>query len=39
LRLFPEYSLEAYRKEHHSMDMDPAAVESYIEALREAGLK
>ena len=39
LRLFPEYSLEVYRKEHHSMDMDPAAVESYIEALREAGLK
>jgi len=38
LRLFPEYSLEVYRKQLHMMDMDPAAVESHIEALREAGL-
>jgi adenylate cyclase len=38
LRLFPEYSLEVYRKQLHLMDMDPAAVESSIEALREAGL-
>jgi tetratricopeptide (TPR) repeat protein len=39
LRLFPEYSLEVYRKQAHSMQMDPALVESDIEALREAGLK
>jgi tetratricopeptide (TPR) repeat protein len=39
LRLFPEYSLEVYRKQAHLMDMDPAVVESGIEALREAGLK
>jgi tetratricopeptide (TPR) repeat protein len=39
LRLFPEYSLEVYRKQAHSRDMDPAVVESDIEALREAGLK
>jgi len=38
LRLFPEYSLEVYRKQAHLMDMDPAVVESGIEALREAGL-
>jgi adenylate cyclase len=39
LRLFPEYSLEVYRKQAHSRDMDPAVVRSDIEALREAGLK
>jgi adenylate cyclase len=39
LRLFPEYSLEVYRKQAHSRDMDPAVVESDIEALREAGMK
>ncbi|MDB4444036.1 adenylate/guanylate cyclase domain-containing protein [bacterium] len=39
LRLFPEYSLEVYRKQAHRMRMDPAVVESGIEALREAGLK
>jgi adenylate cyclase len=39
LRLFPEYSLEVYRKKAHGMHMDPALVESDIEALREAGLK
>ncbi len=39
LRLFPEYSLEVYRKQAHGRDMDPAVVESRIEALREAGLK
>jgi len=39
LRLFPEYSLEVYRKHAFWMDMDPALVESNIEALREAGLK
>jgi adenylate cyclase len=38
LRLFPKYSLEGYRQRLHPMDMDPAAVESQIEALREAGL-
>jgi TolB-like protein/class 3 adenylate cyclase/Tfp pilus assembly protein PilF len=39
LKLFPEYSLEVCRKQLHLMDMDPAAVESVIAALREAGLK
>jgi adenylate cyclase len=39
LRLFPEFSLEVYRKKAHLMDMDPAVLESDIEALREAGLK
>ena len=39
LRLFPEYSLEVYRKQAQLMNMDPAVVESGIEALREAGLK
>jgi tetratricopeptide (TPR) repeat protein len=39
LRLFPEYSLEVYRKQAHAMDKDPAVVERDIEALREAGLK
>ena len=39
LRLFPEFSLEVYRKQEQGRDMDPAIVESYIEALREAGLK
>jgi adenylate cyclase len=39
LRLFPEFSLEVYRKQAHLMNMDPAVVESDIEALREAGLK
>ncbi len=39
LRLFPEFSLEVYRKQAHGRDMDPAIVESDIEALREAGLK
>ncbi len=39
LRLFPEYSLEVYKKEAHGMNMDPSVVESDIEALREAGLK
>ena len=39
LRLFPEYSLEVYKKQAHLMDMDPAAVESDIEALRAAGVK
>jgi tetratricopeptide (TPR) repeat protein len=39
LRLFPEYSLEEYKKQAHLMDIDPALVESDIEALREAGLK
>ena len=38
LRLFPDYSLEVYRKQLHLMDMDPAEVESHIEALHEAGL-
>jgi len=39
LRLFPEYSLEVCRKQAHGMDLDPAIVESDIEALREAELK
>jgi len=39
LRLFPEYSLEVYRKQAHLMDIDPSVVESDIEALREAGVK
>ena len=39
LRLFPEFSLEVYRKQEQGRDMDPAIVESYIGALREAGLK
>jgi adenylate cyclase len=39
LRLDPEFSLEGYRKQAHGRDMDPAIVESDIEALREAGLK
>jgi adenylate cyclase len=39
LRLFPEYSLEVYRKQAHGRDMDPAVVENRIEALHEAGLK
>jgi tetratricopeptide (TPR) repeat protein len=39
LRLFPEYSLEVYRKQAQSMRMDPAVVESDIEVLREAGVK
>ena len=39
LRLFPEYSLEVFRKQAHWTHMDPAVVESGIEALREAGLK
>jgi len=39
LRLFPEYSLELFRKQAHWTHMDPAVVESSIEALREAGLK
>jgi adenylate cyclase len=39
LRLFPEYSLEVYRKHAHRRNMDPALVESDIEVLREAGLK
>jgi adenylate cyclase len=39
LRLFPEYSLEVYRKQAHRRDMDPAVMESDIEALREAGLE
>jgi adenylate cyclase len=39
LRLFPEFSLEVYRKQAHLRNMDPAVVESDIEALREAGLK
>jgi hypothetical protein len=39
LRLSPEYSLEVYRKQAHLMDIEPAFVESFIEALREAGLK
>jgi adenylate cyclase len=38
LRLFPEYSLEVYRKQAHWTHMDPAIVESDVEALREAGL-
>jgi adenylate cyclase len=38
LRLFPEFSLEVYRKQAHGRDMDPAVVASDIEALREAGL-
>ncbi len=38
LRVFPEYSLEAYRKQAHSMRIDPAVVESDIKALRETGL-
>ncbi len=38
LRIFPEYSLEAYRKQAHSMRIDPAVVESDIKALRETGL-
>jgi TolB-like protein/Tfp pilus assembly protein PilF len=38
LRLFPKYTLEVYRNQLHLMDIDPAAVESHIEALREAGL-
>jgi tetratricopeptide (TPR) repeat protein len=39
LRLFPEYSLEAYKKQAHLMGIDPAVMESDIEALRDAGLK
>jgi len=39
LRLFPEFSLEVYRKQAHGRDMDPAIVEGDIEALSEAGLK
>ncbi len=39
LRLFPEYSLEVYRKKALRTHMYPAVVESDIEALREAGLK
>jgi adenylate cyclase len=39
LRLFPEYSLEVYRKQAQGTHMDPAIVERDIEALREAGLK
>jgi adenylate cyclase len=39
LRLFPEYSLEMYRKKAHKTNRDPAIVESDIETLREAGLK
>jgi tetratricopeptide (TPR) repeat protein len=39
LKLFPEFSLEAYRKEAQGRNMAPAIVESDIEALREAGLK
>jgi adenylate cyclase len=38
LRLFPEFSLEVHRKQLHLMVMNPAIVESDIEALREAGL-
>jgi adenylate cyclase len=38
LRVFPEYSVEAYRKQAHSMRIDPAVVESDIKALREMGL-
>ena len=39
LRIFPEFSLEVYRKRAHGRNIDPAIVESDIEALREAGLK
>jgi adenylate cyclase len=39
LRLFPEYSLEVYKKQAHLMGIDPAVMESDIAALREAGLK
>ena len=39
LRLIPEFSLEAYRKQAHGRNMDPSVVENEIEALREAGLK
>jgi adenylate cyclase len=39
LRLFPEFSLEAYRKQAQGRNIAPAIVESDIEALREAGLK
>jgi len=39
LKLFPEYSLEVYRKQANYMDLDPALLESVIETLREAGLK
>ena len=39
LRLFPEYSLEVYKKQAHMMGIDPAVMESGIAALREAGLK
>ncbi len=39
LRIFPEFSLEVYRKQAHGRNIDPAIVESDIEALREAGLK
>jgi len=39
LRLFPEYSLDVYRKQAHWRNMVPAVVESDIEALRESGLK
>ena len=39
LRLSPEFSLEVYRQQAHGRDMDPAIVESDIEALGEAGLK
>jgi adenylate cyclase len=38
LRLFPEYSLEVYRKHSHGRDLDPAIMESDIDALRKAGL-
>jgi len=39
LRLFPEYSLEAYRKQARWIYEDTAVVDSGIEALRAAGLK
>jgi adenylate cyclase len=39
LRLSPEFSLDAFKKQLQSMDMAPAEVESLIGALREAGLK
>jgi len=39
LRLFPEYSLEVYRKKAFRTHVDPAVVESDIETLREAGLR
>jgi adenylate cyclase len=38
-RLFPEYSLEMYKKQALRMRIDPAVLASDIEVLREAGVR